>query len=171
MISCIIALVVGALVLTCDQLVKSYIVANFTLGGEGRTVIDGILNFTYVENKGGAWGMMNTRPWLLLCLASIIAVICIMMLIKYKSKSKLLFWALSLILFGGIGNIADRIFRSAHAVVDFIQVTFIDFPVFNIADCAVCIGAGLFVLFFIVDTVKSGKNKKAVDLLSDNNAK
>ena len=156
MISCILALITGALVLVADQLTKNYIVANFTLG-ESYPAIEGLFEFTYIHNKGGAWGMMNTHPWLLLSLAAIVSVICIMLLVKYKSQSKLMFWALTLVLSGGLGNIIDRVFREHHSVVDFIDVSFIEFPVFNVADCAVCIGAGLLVLFFVIDIIKTGK--------------
>lgn len=156
MISCILALITGALVLVADQLTKNYIVANFTLG-ESYPAIEGLFEFTYIHNKGGAWGMMNTHPWLLLSLAAIVSVICIMLLVKYKSQSKLMFWALTLVLSGGIGNIIDRVFREHHSVVDFIDVSFIEFPVFNVADCAVCIGAGLLMLFFVIDIIKTGK--------------
>lgn len=157
MISCILALVTGALVLVADQLTKNYITANFTLG-QTYPAVEGVFDLTYIHNKGGAWGMMNSHPWLLLALAAMITIICIMLLVKYRSQSKLMFWALTLVLSGGLGNIIDRIFRAHHSVVDFIDLSFIEFPVFNIADCAVCIGAGLLVLFFLIDIVKTGKN-------------
>lgn len=158
MISCILALVTGALVLVADQLTKNYITANFTLG-QTYPAVEGVFDLTYIHNKGGAWGMMNSHPWLLLALAATITIICIMLLVKYRSQSKLMFWALTLVLSGGLGNIIDRIFRVHHSVVDFIDLSFIEFPVFNIADCAVCIGAGLLVLFFLIDIVKTGKNE------------
>ena len=142
MISCILALVTGAVLLVADQLTKNYIVANFTLG-QTYPAVEGLFDFTYIHNKGGAWGMMNTHPWLLLSLAALITVVCIMFLV----------------LSGGLGNIIDRIFRSHHSVVDFIDVSFIEFPVFNVADCAVCIGAGLLILFFVIDIIKTGKNE------------
>ncbi len=163
MISCILALVTGVMVLVADQLTKNYIVANFTLG-QTYPAIEGIFDFTYIHNKGGAWGMMNTHPWLLLSLAAIVSIICIMLLVKYRSQSKLMFWALTLVLSGGLGNIIDRVFREHHSVVDFIDVSFIEFPVFNVADCAVCIGAGLLVLFFVIDIIKTGKNDEKKSL-------
>ena len=54
----------------------------------------------------------------------------------------------------------DRIFNGGK-VVDFLEVKFIDFPIFNIADCAVVIGAGLIILYFILDTVREEREKKA----------
>ena len=67
-------------------------------------------------------------------------------------------WAGSLIISGGIGNMIDRIFRDGN-VIDFLEVKFIDFPIFNIADCGVCIGAGLLILYFIIDMIKENKEK------------
>ena len=52
----------------------------------------------------------------------------------------------------------DRVFNDGK-VVDFLRFTFIDFPVFNIADCAVCIGAGLLILYFTLDIIKEQKEK------------
>lgn len=155
----ILAGVCAVLFLVADQLTKAYFVGAFALG-ESKTVIDGVLNFTYVHNDGGAWGLMSGHTWLLLGLTALIMIVCVAMLMKNGFKSKTLFWAICLILSGGIGNMIDRIFRGGD-VVDFIQVTFIDFPVFNIADCAVCIGAGLLILYFILDMMKERRLHKA----------
>ena len=82
------------------------------------------------------------------------------MLIKEGFKNKLLFFSVCLILSGGIGNMIDRIFRNGN-VVDFIHLHFMpEFPVFNIADCAVCIGAGLLLLYFIIDMIKDYKIRR-----------
>ncbi len=73
-----------------------------------------------------------------------------------------------LILAGGIGNLIDRIFRGF--VVDFLYFSLIDFPVFNIADCCVCIGAALLIvytLFFYRETPESKKEETIGDDHSD----
>ena len=163
MISCILALISGAVLLVADQLTKNFIVAHYTLG-ETYSFIPGVIDITYIHNKGGAWGMMNSYPWVLLSLVLIITVICIMLLIKYRASSKMMFWSLTLILSGGLGNLFDRVFRNEHSVVDFIHLRFIDFPIFNLADCAISVGAGLLVLYFIMDIIKSGKQKNAAEV-------
>ena len=61
---------------------------------------------------------------------------------------------------GAIGNFIDRLCLSY--VRDFIEVKFIDFPVFNIADCFVCIGAGLYILYTLMDSVRKSKDEKAL---------
>ena len=72
-----------------------------------------------------------------------------------------MFWALCLVLGGGIGNLIDRIFRGGN-VVDFLEFGFFEFPVFNLADIAVCIGAGLILLYFIIDFVKDARRKNGI---------
>lgn len=113
------------------------------------TAIDGILNFSYVGNDGIAFGMMPTNRWLLILVC--IAILLIIGYIIYKTKPQSMLEKVSygMIIGGAIGNIYDRI---AHGfVIDFIDVQFINYPTFNVADCFVVVGAILlcvFVLFF-----------------------
>jgi signal peptidase II len=91
---------------------------------------------------------------------AIVAVL-VFMFVK-KPKSPLLNASLSLIVAGVIGNMIDRVF--VGYVVDFLDFTFMDFPVFNGADCFVCIGAGMLILYLVLDTVRemrADKLKKA----------
>jgi signal peptidase II len=75
----------------------------------------------------------------------------------------LLFWAICLVLSGGIGNMIDRIFRSGN-VIDFLHFEFWpQFPVFNVADCGIVIGAGLLILHFIIEAVNEYKARKQVE--------
>ncbi len=151
--------IVSVLFLVADQITKWYIASNFILT-ETRPFINGLIDFTYINNKGGAWGLMDGHTWILLSLTFFIMIICVALLIKEGFKNKLLFFAVSLILSGGIGNMIDRIFRDGN-VVDFIHLHFMpEFPVFNIADCAVCIGSGLLLLHFIVEMVKDYKIRR-----------
>ncbi len=145
--------------LIADQVVKYIVATNMQLG---QTIgfIDGFLDFTYIHNDGGAWGILGGNRWLLLGSTAVIMTVLIIMLIKNKMRSKLFFWAVCLVVSGGLGNMIDRVFRSGK-VVDFIHATFIDFPIFNIADCAVVIGAGLLMLYFVLDIIKDEKLRKA----------
>lgn len=119
------------------------------------TVIPYVLDFSYVENRGAAFGILSESRWVFMVL-SIVLMVFIVLFIKYsKIKHVLFLTSASLILGGGIGNMIDRIF--VGYVVDFIKVTFIDFPVFNIADCAVVIGTILMVVYFIYDSVTTAK--------------
>ncbi len=160
MVSCIFALIVGALVVVIDQLSKYYIMNNFTLG-ESTDFIPYVLDITYIHNKGGAWGMLSGYTWVLLSLTGIIMLICVTLLLKYGLKDKLMFWAMSLVLGGGLGNMIDRIFRDGN-VVDFLHFSFWrEFPVFNIADCAVVLGCGLVILSFGMSMIKDLRRRQA----------
>lgn len=164
MISYILALTVGALVLGIDQYTKYLVVSTFDIN-EGTEFINGIIDFQYIRNGGAAWGILEGHTWGLLAMTFIIMLVCIALLFKWGIKSKLVFWAMSLVLFGGLGNVIDRVFRGG-LVVDFLHFEFWDtFPVFNIADCAICVGVGLLLLYFVVDTVKEIKEKRNAGLV------
>lgn len=158
MISYILALLTGVAFLVADQLTKAYISANFSLG-ETADFLKGFIDLTYIHNKGGAWGMLSGYTWLLISMTIIIMIICIALLLKFGLKDKLMFWAMSLVMFGGIGNMIDRIFRGGN-VVDFLHFSFWkSFPVFNVADCAVVIGAGLVILYFVIGMINDSRRK------------
>ncbi len=167
MISYILALVTGVLVLAVDQYTKYFIITHYELGN-GSDFINGLLNIVYIHNKGGAWGILEGHTWGLLAITAIIMLVCVVMLFKWGAKNKLVFWAVSLILFGGIGNLIDRIFRDGN-VIDFLQFDFWqDFPVFNVADSAIVVGVGLLLLYFVIDTVKDFRAKKSAAITEKN---
>lgn len=160
--SYILAALLSALLLAADQFTKHLITANFVLG-QSKTFWPGVLEFTYIHNNGGAWGLMEGHTWLLLTVTLLIMIVCIALLIKKGLKNKLLFWAICLILSGGLGNMVDRLFRGGE-VVDFLHLQFMPkFPVFNIADCAVCIGAGLLLLYFVIDIIRDARLAKQME--------
>ncbi len=159
MISYILAIFTSLSVLVGDYLTKEYVAATFTYS-EKRPFISGLLDFNYIHNTGAAWGVFAGNRFFLIILTFVIMAICVFCLIKFAKKSKLFFWAIALVLSGGIGNMYDRIFRGGE-VIDFLHFEFWPtFPVFNIADCAVVAGAGLLILYFILDTVKEFKEKR-----------
>ena len=128
--------------------------------GETKPFINGILDFCYIHNTGAAWGAFSGNRTFLIILTAVIMIACVIFLIKFSKNNKLLFWAILLVLSGGLGNMYDRIFRNGN-VIDFLHFEFWPtFPIFNIADCAIVIGAGLLILYFILDTVKEFKIKR-----------
>lgn len=160
MITYVLAVLCGALVMVFDQYTKHIIAANYVLGGKGKVLIPGLIDIIYVRNDGGAWGMLGGSTWLLLSLTVVIMLVCIALLLKYGAKNKFMFWAILLIISGGLGNMIDRIFRGGY-VVDFLHFTFWDsFPVFNVADCAIVIGGIMLVLYLISGIFKEYRNKK-----------
>ena len=152
MISYILASLSFVLILIFDQITKYYISTNFVLG-ESADFLNGFIDLIYIHNRGAAWGIMQGKTWLLIAITFIMLLACIVFLIK-SGKNKLLLWAITLILSGGIGNMIDRIFRDGN-VVDFLHFEFWPtFPIFNVADCAVVLGAGILILYFIIDMFK-----------------
>lgn len=127
---------------------------------ESAEFLSPIIRITYIHNTGGAWGMLSGKTWLLVVITALIMIFCGIILIKTWRKNALLFWSLSLVLSGGIGNMIDRIFRNGN-VIDFLQFDFYkSFPIFNIADCAIVIGAVLLFIYYLADIIREGIKKK-----------
>ena len=159
MLSSILAVVIGVVILGVDQFTKYYISANFVYG-ESVPFIKGFIDLQFIENSGSAWGMLSGKTWLLLTVTVVVMLVLITFFLLFGKRNKLLIWTVSLVISGGMGNLIDRIFRGGK-VVDFLHFEFFpSFPIFNIADIAVVVGAGLLILYFIIDTVKESKNNK-----------
>ena len=142
-----------------DQATK-WIAVIFLEGNPSVRFIDWFMQFTYVENTGAAWGIFGSpdQRWIFMTLSSVAILAIMLYIFIMKPKNKLLRYSLALIVAGGIGNMIDRILLGY--VVDFLEFTFIDFPVFNVADSFVCIGAAMLILYMIIETVKEYKNGK-----------
>lgn len=161
MVSYILAIITGIFVLAADQLTKFYISNNFVMA-KSYEFLPGVIDITYIHNDGGAWGMLGGYTWLLLSVTIVIMLVCIALLLKYGVKNKLMFWAIILVLCGGVGNLIDRIFRGGN-VVDFLHFEFWPtFPVFNVADCAIVVGAVLLALYFFIGLIKEEKQRRAM---------
>ena len=146
------------LLIIADQVTKYFTVSMLKPVGSVE-IIKNILNFTYVENRGAAFGILQNARWVFIVLTTIAVAAIIIYLLKEKPKDKTLTCSLSLILAGAIGNMIDRILKGF--VVDMIEVTFIDYPVFNFADCCVVIGAillGIYIIFIYKEPQKEEKN-------------
>lgn len=158
MLGYILAVISAVGMFVLDRVTKAYVVGEFALA-ESRTFIPGLLDFTYVHNLGGAWGFLSGHTWILVSLTVIVMIICLSLLISKGIKSQMLFWAITLVLSGGLGNLIDRIFNDG-IVIDFLHLHFMpDFPVFNVADCAIVIGAMLLILQLVLDII--GDKRKA----------
>lgn len=117
-----------------------------------------VLNLTYVENTGAAFGMLKNAPWVFNTVSSVAIVIMLAYLFLGHAESMLSGVALSMMVSGGIGNMIDRL--SLHYVVDFIDFRLINFAVFNGADSFVCVGAGLLILGLILEMKAEAKKTK-----------
>ena len=125
-----------------DQITK-FIVEKY-LYFKQISIIDNVLLFTYVQNRGGAWGIFNNIPLLFIVLVPI--VIIGLFLYAIHSKRKLEIVSIFMIIGGALGNYIDRLIRGY--VVDFID--FRIWPVFNVADIFVVVGGILLILSAIL---------------------
>ena len=153
----IIILAVIAFLAGIDQIVKIVVVKNIMPIGE-LPVLKGILRLRYAENTGAVFGSLKNSTTFLIVLTSLILVACIFLLMSKKIHNKFLFLSLLLIVSGGIGNLIDRITRGY--VIDYIEVLFVDFAIFNFADGLVTVGALLMMTYLIVDLIRDLRNAK-----------
>lgn len=135
-----------AVMVVVDQVVKYWAVTVLAPVGS-IPLIPGVLQLSYVENRGAAFSILQNQIWLLLVITVVILAIIIYSLHRKYIQTMLGKISLVVIAAGAVGNMIDRIFR--HFVVDMIQTTFIDFPVFNIADIYVTVGVVLFVIYML----------------------
>lgn len=125
------------LILTiCDQLLKSWVASSLVLGGS-KQLIPGIVELTNLRNSGAAWSIFEGQQTFF-TIITIIAIIVIGYFIWEYRKNIPMLIGLSLIMAGTIGNFIDRL-RQGY-VVDMFETTFINFPIFNIADMCLTIG-------------------------------
>ena len=117
-----------------------------------------VLNLTYVENTGAAFGMLKNAPWVFNTISVVAIVVMLGYLFLGHAESKLSGIALAMLVSGGIGNMIDR--ATLHYVVDFIDFRLINFAVFNGADSFVCVGAGLLVLALVLEMKEEAKKLK-----------
>ncbi len=158
--------IVAALVLILDIITK--IIAERSLMPVGTTpILKDIIHFTYVENRGVAFGMFSGGRTIFIIVSIIVLIILGIIVAKTNKKlrTKWMNMGAMLIFSGAIGNLADRIFRGY--VVDFIDFRIIKFPVFNIADIAVCIGAAMLVIHFLIAEEKAAIKEKLTETEED----
>ncbi len=149
---------IAAVMLAADLVTKH--LALSLRGGEELVVIKNVLSFNYVENPGGAWGIFKSSAWIIIVIttAAIIAIPALMII--YRKVHPLFSLSLSLIWSGAIGNYIGHVFDGY--VVDFIQVKFINFPSFNVADCCITVGAillGVYIVFLDKHFFRDGKKR------------
>ena len=127
-----------AVIVGLDQLTKYLVVAGIPLGGH-VPFLPGILELTYVRNAGAAFSSFAGMQWLF---ALIFLVFTGAVLYEYFKKpmgfTKFERWCIAAVYGGGLGNMIDRL-RLGY-VVDMLNTQFMNFPVFNVADCFITCG-------------------------------
>ena len=179
----ILSLILIAALVAEDQLIKLWVVRSFAVSkGAIRSYFTfkigdfPIFSITHIRNNGAGWSILGGQTVFLVVFTSLILIAIIAyMVIRRKTIGRFELLSLSLIAAGGLGNLIDR-FRMIiegtdvfAGVIDYIKLDFIDFPVFNFADCCVTVGAFLFCIVVIAGEL-NGSNIKKTAKPADNAA-
>ena len=149
------AMIIAVVVLLIDQITKYLISANMLLF-EDIPVISGFFHITYVQNTGMAWSLFSGQQ-LFLSLAAAVAIGVMLWVLLTKKPDRLTTIALGLMIAGAAGNLIDRLlFAYVRDFLNFYIFGY-DFPVFNVADIALCLGVGLLILESLIEERKEKK--------------
>jgi len=161
----LIAVIAG--VIGLDQLTK-WLAVVYLQGEPSFPLWREVLHFTYVENRGMAFGMLKDHRWVFMVFSTVAIIALAVYLFRFRPESRWMQISMAFIIGGGIGNMIDRILLGY--VIDFIDFTLINFAVFNIADSFVCVGAGMMIVYLIIDLVREIKLERAKKAEGKSNA-
>ncbi len=144
-------LLTAALLILLDQEVKRWAFDTLRVSGP-MTVIPGVIGFYYAENVGAAFSMLLNQRWLFLIIGTLAALALCYVLFRFSEKKDgekpadriIIVTCIIFILAGDIGNMIDRVKQGF--VIDFIRTLFMNFPIFNIADCLIVVGCFLLII-------------------------
>lgn len=151
-----VSLIVIAVLTVVDQLTK-YVAVNTVKINGPKEFLFGLFQFRYVENTGAAFSSFSDNTLVLTVLTVIILCVCLILLLSRKFRNMFINICLMLVISGGLGNVIDRILYGF--VVDFIEPLFIDFAVFNFADCCITVGAFMLIGYEIYELITEKKKK------------
>lgn len=138
-------------IVAIDQATKYF--AKSALYPDGaKNFINGFIEFRYAENTGMAFSMFSGARWFFVALTAVVTVGMAVYMFKKCQKNLWLYWTIGVLISGAVGNLIDRICYGY--VIDFINPTFVDFAIFNIADCAVTLGAVSLIAYLVFDMFK-----------------
>lgn len=147
-----------AIVLTvADQWIKVLVLNHIGLE-DTVAFLPGVADLVFVKNTGAAFSIFHDKTWMLSVVSVVFCAAVIVFMVWKRPAHFLLRCSLGLMFAGALGNAIDRIFRGF--VIDYIKLTFINFPIFNLADICITIGAVLLIiyaLFFDKETVKKDR--------------
>ena len=161
MISGLVSLLGAAVLVVLDQLIKHWATAALLPVGS-MEVLPGIVELRYCLNDGMAFSMLAGKQGLLIGVTSVMLVaVLVMLFVRKMPLAERIAW--TLVLGGGVGNLIDRVLNGV--VVDYINVLFMHFAIFNFADICVCVGVGLLMLVLLLDSTKKDElaQQKAED--------
>ena len=150
-------LAAAAALIGIDQAIKLWAV-NVLQPVGSMPLIPHVVELRFVLNQGMAFSLLSGKQ-LFLIIATSIALILVAYMLFFRSRGKYLQQAaMLLVLGGGIGNLIDRVLNGE--VVDYINLLFMQFAVFNFADICVCVGVALWVLEIFLEELHSGEAKE-----------
>ena len=129
-----------------DQLLKYWVVRHLEIG-QSAAFLPGLVRLTRLHNTGAAWGSFSGSTALLTAVTAVLLVAVAWLVLKKIIRHPLGLCAAMLVLGGGIGNMIDRICRGY--VVDMFDLEFMDYPIFNLADCFVVVGVILGAVYYL----------------------
>jgi len=161
--------ILAVLLVIIDQVTK-YLTRAHIAPGEHIPFIPRLLDLTYVQNTGAAWSILRQHTWLLTVISAVLVLFICWLVIKKFFTNWVGRTCAMLILAGGVGNLIDRV--AFGYVTDMLETVFMEFPVFNVADCCITVGVVLlfiYVIFFVKDEKKEEKADDSRDLPADGN--
>lgn len=157
--------------IAADQWLKHWTVTNLELG-QSAPFIPGVMQLTRLHNYGAAWSSLSGKTVLLIVVTAVLLIGVSVLLVKRVVRHPLGVFSCVLILGGGIGNMIDRVIHGY--VVDMFDLLLFEYPIFNLADCFVVVGAILGAVYYLFLYDKYDAKKKesgahgAEDPASDN---
>ena len=131
-------LIIAAFVVVVDQFTK-YLVTSNMIEGMGIPIIEGIFHLTFILNPGAAFGILENNRWFFVLTAVSVLTVLFYYRRAIMSESRLVQLGIALFAGGALGNLIDRI--RTGLVIDFFDLRI--WPIFNVADIAICLGVGL----------------------------
>jgi signal peptidase II len=137
-----------AILVALDQFTK-YLAVTKLSGEDSLVLIDGVLDFVYLENHGAAFSMLQNQQWFFYILTTVFFILAVVVLHRLPQNAKYRPMTISVVvlLSGAAGNFIDRVVN--RYVIDFIYVELINFPVFNVADIYVTVGVTILIVLMI----------------------
>ncbi|MEF2824559.1 MAG: signal peptidase II [Peptococcaceae bacterium] len=145
--------ILAVFVLGLDQWSKYLVRASMQMG-ESIPIIDSIFHLTYIENEGVAFGLFSGHTNIFVLVSILVLIGLLIFVWKESSQSLLLHYGAALVVSGALGNIIDRAMKAS--VTDMFD--FRIWPIFNIADIAVCVGFVLLVLYLFFSSEDKSEN-------------
>ena len=142
------------LIVAFDQITK-ILAQKYLSDGTVATFIKGIVQFHYAENTGMAFSLFTGARWIFIIITVIACGGALWYMFSNRCHSLWLYWSIGVIVAGGVGNLIDRTLYGF--VIDFIEPVFMNFAIFNIADCAVTLGAVSLIAYLVLDLFKKEK--------------